>query len=127
MWGVAALGDGVEEFGGFEEIAELLDGFFFDGFNKCLTLFGMLVDAFVFNAVFLKNLIGEEVHFFGEVLVKHKPQDVVAELIGVHFSAQGIGDVPELGFELFFLISGHKMVLQCLIDYHGMAFTPSCL
>jgi len=34
-------------------------------------------------------------------------QNVVAQLIGVHFAAQGVGDIPELLLELEFVVVRH--------------------
>jgi len=101
----------VEQFGRFEEVAELLHGFFLYGFELSFAGSGVLVYVFVPDVVFFQQPVGVNVHFFGQVLVKHESEDIVAELIGVHFAAQGIGNVSELGFELSFLVGVHGRAL----------------
>jgi hypothetical protein len=101
--------DLVEQFGRFQEIAEALDGFFLDGGEHFLALFLGLVDLVELDAVVLQDLIGEEVHPLGEVFVEDEAEDVVAELIRAHLAAQGVGDVPELGLELFLGVVGHAV------------------
>ena len=104
---VAPAGDGVEEFGGFEEIAEFFDGFGAHGIEVELAFGGAFVDAFIGDAVFFEQLVAVDGHALGEVFVKDKAEDVVAEFVGVHLAAQGVGDVPELLFELFFMVFRH--------------------
>jgi len=55
----------------------------------------------------LQDLIGEEVHALGEILVEDEAEDVVPEFVGTHLTAQGIGDVPELSLELLLVVFGH--------------------
>jgi len=47
------------------------------------------------------------VHLLTEVLVKDEAQYVVTEVISSHLTTQGIGNVPELLFELLFVVVGH--------------------
>jgi len=47
------------------------------------------------------------VHFIAQVFVEDKSQDIIPEVIGAHLATQGIGDVPELLFEVLFVIVGH--------------------
>jgi hypothetical protein len=47
------------------------------------------------------------VHPFGKIFIKNETQYIIAELIGTHLASKGVGNVPELLFELFFLIVGH--------------------
>jgi hypothetical protein len=47
------------------------------------------------------------VHAFREVFVEDEAQDIVAEFIGVHFAPEGVGDVPELLFELLLVFLRH--------------------
>ena len=55
----------------------------------------------------LQDLIREEVHPLGQILVENEAQDVMSELICAHFPAQSIGDVPELGLAGLFGVVGH--------------------
>jgi hypothetical protein len=55
----------------------------------------------------LKDFAREQVHPLGEVLVENEAKDVVTKLIRAHLSPQGVGNVPEFGFESFFVIFSH--------------------
>ncbi len=55
----------------------------------------------------LEGFVREEVDLLGEILVEDEAEDVVAEVIGPHLTAEGIGDVPELGFELSLVVVCH--------------------
>ena len=51
-------------------------------------------------------MVGIGVYLFTEVLVKDEAEDIISKIIGRHFAAQGVGDVPELLFEFCFLGNG---------------------
>jgi len=55
----------------------------------------------------LQDVVREEVHPLGEILVEDEAEDVVPELIRAHFPPQGVGDVPELGLELLLVVFRH--------------------
>tara|TARA_B100001123_G_scaffold336580_1_gene380580 strand:+ start:304 stop:483 length:180 start_codon:yes stop_codon:yes gene_type:complete len=50
------------------------------------------------------------VHPLGKVFIENEAEDVIAKVIGAHFAAQGVGNVPELGLELLFVIFGHGIL-----------------
>ncbi len=52
----------------------------------------------------LQQLIGVEILLFRKVFVENEPQNIVAELVRIHLSAQFVGDIPKLLFQLPFLI-----------------------
>ena len=66
-----------------------------------------LVDGTEPDAVVLQDVVREEVHPLGEILVEDEAEDVVPELIRPHFPPQGVGDIPELGLELLLVVFGH--------------------
>ena len=53
------------------------------------------------------DVIGVAFHLLGQVFVENEAEAVVAELVGVHFAAQAVGNTPELLFELLLLVFGH--------------------
>ena len=99
--------DFVEEFGGLKEVAEPPHGFLPDGIEHFLSVRAGLGDGVEADPVVLQDVIGEEVHPLGEILVEDEAEDVVPELIRPHFPPQGVGDVPELGLELLLVVFGH--------------------
>jgi hypothetical protein len=67
----------------------------------CFCVAGLLIgilDLIEGYPVVLKNLIGEQMHPLGEILVKNEAKDVIAKVIRAHLTPQGVGNVPELGF-----------------------------
>lgn len=80
-------------------ITEPLDGFLPDGLEQSGTLFRGFIDKVELDTVVFQDLIREEVHPLGEVFVEDEAEDVVAELVGSHFTPEGVGDVPKLGLE----------------------------
>jgi hypothetical protein len=52
---------------------------------------------------------GIVVHLLAQVFVEDKAEDVIAEIVCVHFAAQGVGYFPELLFELLFFVFGHSL------------------
>jgi len=106
--------DLVEEFGGLEEVAQPPDGFLLNGGEHFLPVRAGLIDGVELDPVVLQNLIREEVHPLGEILVEDEAEDVVPKLISPHLPPQSVGDVPELGLEGFLVVFGHRITWECL-------------
>ena len=56
------------------------------------------------DSIGFQDYVGIQIHLCTEVLVKDKAQYIISEVIGTHFPAQGVGDVPQLLFEFCFLL-----------------------
>ena len=93
----ASSGEGTEEVGGREVEAEVIDGTGTDGFEDFVGL-GVIRGILVFDCIGGKDAVGKSPLFFGEVFEEDESEDVVAELVGVHATPEGVGNVPELGF-----------------------------
>jgi hypothetical protein len=61
----------------------------------------------IFLPLFAQGVVGVGVSPFEEVFEEDEAEAVVTEFIGVHFSPQGVGYVPELSLEFLFLGFGH--------------------
>ena len=95
----------LEELLGLQEIAELVHAQVTHGVQVGLAVGGAGRDLVVGDAVRVQDLVGIEFHLLAEVLVEDEAEDVVAKVVRAHLAAQGVGDVPEGGFE--FLLGGH--------------------
>ena len=101
------FGQFVEEFGGLEEVAKAAHGFLLNSGEHVVAFAGVFVDGVEGDAIVYEDLVREEMHALGEILVEDEAEDVVAEFISTHLSAQGVRDVPESGFEVLFVVFGH--------------------
>jgi len=57
-------------------------------------------------------------HLLTEALVEDKNQDNVSEVIGIHLTAEGVGDGPELGLEELFIVV--DMRVYCVFQVLGI-------
>ena len=99
-FGIASAGKFAEELGGFEEIAQLMDGFVFYRGQYFLFVF-LLLYFEVGELIGFEQVVGIGVHAFAQVLIEYESEDVVAKFIGTHFPTEGVGNLPELLFEVF--------------------------
>ena len=93
---VPALSNLTEQFGGFQEIAQLLNRFLAHRFQHRIAAVGAFAHVQILNTVLHQNAVGIAVHLFGEVFVENEAQNVVAELVRIHLAAQRVRNIPKL-------------------------------
>ena len=75
-----------EQLGRLQKVAKAFDGFFLDRRKHFIPVLRFLLDLIEGDPVVLENLIGEQMHPLGEVLVENEAEDVIAKFIRAHLT-----------------------------------------